>query len=128
MFGPLGVSLASQVRASRTLSRALQPIADAYARAAGHRQVGLKYEDLIVEERLDVEKALSRLSPQEAYDRTWRLRRAVQQDILHKDLPKDQWIKAEEDTPYLTPIIKEVVKEDSERAYWDSVEATPLRK
>lgn len=41
-------------------------------------------------------QAISRLSPEESFDRAWRLRRAVQQSILHKNLPKDQWIKPEE--------------------------------
>lgn len=46
MFGPLGLSLAAQVKQSRSLTKALTPIANAYARATGHRQLGLKYDDL----------------------------------------------------------------------------------
>lgn len=41
-------------------------------------------------------QALGRLSPSEQYDRAWRIRRAVQYSILHQDLPRDQWIPAEE--------------------------------
>ena len=36
--------------------KALRPLANAYARAAGHRQVGLRYDDLIWEEQDDVQK------------------------------------------------------------------------
>jgi len=36
--------------------RVMQPVATAYARAAGHRQLGLKYDDLIMEENEDVQK------------------------------------------------------------------------
>lgn len=36
--------------------RALTPVSAAYARAAGHRQVGLKYDDLIIEENDTVQK------------------------------------------------------------------------
>lgn len=46
MFGPLGVSLATQVKQSRALTNALMPLANALARASGHRQLGLKYDDL----------------------------------------------------------------------------------
>ncbi len=34
----------------------LKPVATAYARAAGHRKMGLKYDDLLMEEREDVQK------------------------------------------------------------------------
>ena len=41
-------------------------------------------------------KALGRLSEREAYDRIHRFRVASQQSVLHKNLPKEQWIKPEE--------------------------------
>lgn len=34
----------------------LKPLANAYVNAAGYRRVGLKYDDLIPEERIDVAK------------------------------------------------------------------------
>jgi ubiquinol-cytochrome c reductase subunit 7 len=34
----------------------LKPVANAYANALGHRQHGLRYDDLIIEEREDVQK------------------------------------------------------------------------
>ena len=34
----------------------LKPVASAYTHIAGYRQMGLKYDDLIVEEREDVQK------------------------------------------------------------------------
>lgn len=43
------------------LFNSLKPVANAYARAAGYRKVGLKYDDLIMEERYDVEKVSSGL-------------------------------------------------------------------
>jgi ubiquinol-cytochrome c reductase subunit 7 len=46
MFGPLGLSLAPQVKASRGLSKFLSPIAAFYARAVGHRKMGLRYDDI----------------------------------------------------------------------------------
>ncbi|KAF8326352.1 ubiquinol-cytochrome-c reductase complex subunit 6 [Cantharellus anzutake] len=125
VFGPFGVSLAPQIRASRTLSKFFAPLAQSFARISGHRQMGLRYDDLLIEERDDVAKALQRLSPAEQYDRAWRIRRAVQLSILHQNLPKDQWTPVKEDTRYLTPVIENVVKEDEERKFWDNVE--PIR-
>lgn len=50
-------SLAPLLKSSSAgLYKALRPLANAYARAAGHRQVGLRYDDLIVEEQEDVQK------------------------------------------------------------------------
>lgn len=53
-------------------------------------------DDLIVEENEDVLKALKRLPPQEAYDRVYRLRRAMQCSSTAKILPKSEWTKPEE--------------------------------
>ena len=44
--GPLGVSFASTIRRNRTLYRWFKPLSDWYANVAGHRKVGLKYDDL----------------------------------------------------------------------------------
>jgi hypothetical protein len=50
-------SLASCIKAySPSIFNGLKPLANAYARACGHRKVGLKYDDLIIEERDDVAK------------------------------------------------------------------------
>ncbi|ETW85540.1 hypothetical protein HETIRDRAFT_141404 [Heterobasidion irregulare TC 32-1] len=120
-FGPLGISFAPYVRSSRTLSRWLKPVASWYANLSGYRQMGFKYDDLLVEEREDVQRAIQRLTPNEAYDRAFRLKRASQLSILHTALPKEQWTKPEEDTRYLKPHVQEVEKEDVERAAWDTM-------
>ena len=44
--GPLGVSFASTIRRNRTIYRWFKPLSDWYANVAGHRKVGLKYDDL----------------------------------------------------------------------------------
>lgn len=41
-------------------------------------------------------QALTRLTPRESYDRIYRHRVAFQQSILHRPLPKEQWIKKED--------------------------------
>jgi ubiquinol-cytochrome c reductase subunit 7 len=38
------------------LFKALKPVAELYAKASGHRSMGLKWDDLLMEEREDVQK------------------------------------------------------------------------
>ena len=66
-------------------------------------------------------QALGRLSERESYDRAFRLRQAIHLSALHRELPKEQWLKAEDDKRYVSPILEEVVKENAEREAWDTV-------
>ena len=45
-------------------------------------------------------QALTRLTPREAYDRAYRFKRASQASVLHNDLPKSEWVKAEDVCPH----------------------------
>ena len=121
MFGPLSISLADSIKSSRTLYKWVKPVANWYADAARYRQYGFKYDDLLVEERDDVQRALGRLTPREHYDRTFRFKRACQASVLHKPLPKEEWTKAEEDVRYLAPHVVDVAGENAERAKWDTM-------
>ncbi|KAL6309106.1 cytochrome bd ubiquinol oxidase subunit [Sparassis latifolia] len=116
MYSPLGLSLAPFIRRHRSLYRWIKPFATWYADLSGYRKVGYKYDDLLVEERDD---ALGRLTPREAYDRAYRLKRGSQSSVLHENLPKSEWLKPEEDVRYLKPHVVEVEKEDKERSAWD---------
>ncbi|TIC26159.1 14 kDa subunit of cytochrome bd ubiquinol oxidase [Wallemia mellicola] len=121
MVNPLKLSLAPFIKGS--LRKTLEPIGKGYLSLAGFRQVGLRYDDLIQEENDEMQKALARLSPREEYDRAWRLRRAINQSILHKDLPKEQWSEDEASKQrYLTDRITEVANEHNERAMFDNPE------
>ena len=91
-----GLSLAKYVQSSPALMRMLKPVANAYANATGHRQMGLRYDDLLIEESDRVQKAISRLPEKESYDRAFRLRQAAQLSVLHRELPKEQWLPAKE--------------------------------
>jgi len=124
LFGPLGLSLAPYVKSSRTLSKYIKPLATWYANISGYRKYGYKYDDLLLEERPDVQRALTRLTPREYYDRTYRLKRASQASVLHAPLQKDLWVKPEEDVRYLKPHVLDVEKETNERAYWDNLSVT----
>ncbi|KAI0362694.1 ubiquinol-cytochrome-c reductase complex subunit 6 [Trametes cingulata] len=119
--GPLGPSLAPAIRRNRTLYQWLKPVADWYANVSGYRKVGLKYDDLLVEERPDVQRALERLTPREAYDRAYRFKRASHCSVLHDVLPKSEWTKPSEDVRYLKPIVEDVEREELERRKWDSM-------
>jgi ubiquinol-cytochrome c reductase subunit 7 len=124
MFGPLGFSLAPFVKSSRTLSRWITPFANWYANASGYRKYGFKYDDLLVEETPDVQRALNRLTPKEQYDRAYRLKRASQASVLHAPIVKDQWTPLSEDVRYLKPHVVSVVKEENERKMWDNITVT----
>lgn len=48
-------------------------------------------------------QAIQRLTPREHYDRAFRLKRASQASVLHKPLPKEQWLAPEEVCPSASP-------------------------
>ncbi|GAA5999447.1 ubiquinol--cytochrome-c reductase subunit 7 [Rhodotorula paludigena] len=115
----LGISFAKQVKASRGFLRFVKPLADRYANLADYRSHGLKYDDLLIEESANVQKALGRLSERESYDRAFRHRTAHMCAIAHEELPKAQWVKPTEDVRYLKPHVLEVEAEAADRAAFD---------
>ncbi|CAG9992650.1 unnamed protein product [Clonostachys byssicola] len=114
------VSLAPYVLKRPWLSRILKPVASWYVGASGYRKLGLRYDDLMEEERESVQIALKRLSSKESYDRIYRIRRAVQCSYQHKLLPKSEWTKPEEDVSYLQHIIEQVEAEIAEKDALDT--------
>ncbi|KAK6524314.1 Cytochrome b-c1 complex subunit 7 [Orbilia ellipsospora] len=66
------------ITARPRLLNIIKPISAKYVELAGYRKVGLLYEDLLREESATVQTALKRLPPRLAYDRAFRLRRALQ--------------------------------------------------
>lgn len=50
------ITLAPYIEKSPFLYKMVKPIANAYAHIAGYRQMGLKYDDLIVEENHQTQK------------------------------------------------------------------------
>ncbi|KAI1389813.1 14 kDa subunit of cytochrome bd ubiquinol oxidase [Hypoxylon trugodes] len=114
-------SLAPFISKRPWLLKFFKPVASWYSNAAGYRQLGLRADDLIVEENENVIKALKRLPSKEAYDRVYRLRRAFQCSTTHKLLPKSEWTKPEEDIPYLQPLINQIHAEEKEKQALDSL-------
>ncbi|EEQ83618.2 ubiquinol-cytochrome c reductase subunit 7 [Blastomyces dermatitidis ER-3] len=114
-------SLLKQINARPWLKRMMMPLANWHANASGYRQMGLRADDLIPEENDTVQLALRRLPPKEAYDRVFRIRRAFQLSIEHQLLPVEEQTKPEEDVEYLSPIIREIERENKERAELDNL-------
>ncbi|KAI8058956.1 cytochrome b-c1 complex subunit 7 [Gilbertella persicaria] len=120
----MSLTLKSLVQNSKLLSGFLKPVSKAYAGAAGYRQIGLRYDDLITEESEVVQEALRRLEiaePREAYDRAYRIRVAQQCSLSHQLLPKNQWVTPAQDVRYLQPYIDEVAAERAEREAFDNI-------
>ncbi|KAF4259172.1 hypothetical protein KXW98_000150 [Aspergillus fumigatus] len=103
------------------LKRWMMPLAQWYTDAAGYRKLGLRFDDLIPEESDVVQTALKRLPPKEAYDRVFRIRRAFQCSVSHTLLPAHEHTKPEEDVEYLSPIIREIERENKERVDLDTL-------
>ncbi|KAH7084935.1 ubiquinol-cytochrome C reductase complex 14kD subunit-domain-containing protein [Paraphoma chrysanthemicola] len=118
-------SLAPFINKRPWLQRFMKPLSNWYCNAAGYRQLGLRADDLLPEENDVVQTALKRLPPQEAYNRVFRLRRAIQLSMTHQLLPKEEWTKPDEDTPYLSDIITDVESEMAER---EDLEAMVINK
>merc|ERR1712039_555604 len=114
-------SLAPYIMKRPWLMRWMRPLSEWYFDNAGYRKLGLRADDLIPEEDEIVQQALKRLSPKEAYDRVFRLRRAFQCSLAHQLLPAEDQTKADEDQPYLSPIIEEIEAELKERADLESM-------
>ncbi|CAH1117086.1 unnamed protein product [Phaedon cochleariae] len=85
---------------------------------SGFNKYGLWRDDILYEDD-DVKEAIRRLPANIVDERNYRILRAVQLSGNKDILPKDQWTKLEDDKLYLTPIVKEVIKEREERQEWN---------
>ncbi|KAK9376912.1 cytochrome b-c1 complex subunit 7 [Lipomyces chichibuensis] len=103
------------------LAKLITPLQGFLIETNGYRKMGLRYDDLISEENPIVQKAINRLPPKEYCDRVFRIRRAHQLSIMQQLLPKEEYLKPDEDVRYLTPYILEVEAEMKEREYFDTM-------
>lgn len=62
--------------------------------------LGLFRDDIISENDPVIQEALKRLSDKEMFDRTFRLRRAIQLNLNHDILPKSEHTKPEDVKEY----------------------------
>lgn len=91
------------------------PASKYFTALAGYRNVGLRLDDLLIEETPVAQKAISRLPTEESYARNYRIITAHQLFLSHDLLPESKVLKAEDDVPYLTPYILEAEAEAAER-------------
>merc|ERR1711916_61326 len=95
-----------------------QTFGKAYRQSCGHRQYGLFYEDLFIED-VQNQEALRRLPENLMQARLRRMKTASQCYATQTVLPREQWVTDEEDVQYLTPYLNEVEQEDEDRmSYW----------
>jgi len=87
---------------------------------SGFNQLGLQHDDCLYEDD-DVKEALRRLPAKQTDERNFRIMRALQLDMCKSILPKEQWVKYEEDVKYLEPYLEEVKRERAERTEWNKV-------
>ncbi|WFD30091.1 Cytochrome b-c1 complex subunit 7 [Malassezia sp. CBS 17886] len=106
------ISFAKYIQSSPSLHKFLQPVANAYAHIAGYRQMGLLYDDLLMEENHPTQKG---------YDRVYRFRRAMQLSVNQRILPKNEWLPASKDVRYLSPLVEQVRAADAERLDFDTM-------
>jgi ubiquinol-cytochrome c reductase subunit 7 len=92
------------------------PAAKVFTYLSGYRQLGLKLDDLLIEENPAMQKAISRLPVEESYARNFRIITAHQLFLSADVLPESKSIKASEDVPYLTPYVLEAEAELAEKA------------
>ncbi|CCK70682.1 ubiquinol--cytochrome-c reductase subunit 7 KNAG_0F00100 [Huiozyma naganishii CBS 8797] len=110
---------------SPLLSKLCVPLATKFVNLAGYRKLGLRYNDLFSEENPIVQTALRRLPEEQSYSRNYRIIRAHQSELTHHLVPRNEWVKAQEDVHYLLPYILEA---ESEAAEKDSLDHLEIRK
>lgn len=109
---------------SPVLSKLCVPVANQFINLAGYKKLGLKFDDLIAEENPIMQTALRRLTEDESYARAYRIIRAHQTELTHHLLPRNEWIKAQEDVPYLLPYILEAEAAAKEKDELDNIEVS----
>ncbi|XP_048364253.1 cytochrome b-c1 complex subunit 7 [Sphaerodactylus townsendi] len=100
-----------------TGGRLLERFRKWYYNAAGFNKLGLMRDDTLYEDE-DVKEALKRLPEDMYYERLFRIKRAIDLTMRQQILPKEQWVKYEEDKYYLEPYLKEVIRERREKEEW----------
>ncbi|KAJ1516133.1 Cytochrome b-c1 complex subunit 7 [Coelomomyces lativittatus] len=96
MFGPLKIAqylrICESIQNSKILSSIINPLAAWAQNAAGYRKLGLKYDDLLMDDTEIAQEALARLPRSVLNDRVYRFRTAFQLSIQQTELPQEKWI------------------------------------
>jgi ubiquinol-cytochrome c reductase subunit 7 len=87
--------ISTYILSKPALRRVFVPAAAAFVNLSGYRKLGLKFDDLIVEENDIVQTALRRLPAEQQYERVYRIATAMQLSLSHKLLPKNEQMTPE---------------------------------
>lgn len=116
------VKAADFILSRPSLSKVVVPMAKVFCSYSGYREMGLKMNDIMLEETPIMQKAIKRLPADESYARVYRMITAHQLSLSHDLLPPSKAVKPEEDNHYLVPYILEAEKEAFEKAELDNME------
>ncbi|ESW99782.1 hypothetical protein HPODL_03653 [Ogataea parapolymorpha DL-1] len=97
------------------LRQFMLPVAKTFTYLSGYREIGLRLDDLMIEETPLMQKVISRLPADESYARNYRIITAHQLVLSAKVLPPSKVLKPEEDIPYMLPYILEAEAEEFEK-------------
>ncbi|BAO37656.1 cytochrome b-c1 complex subunit 7 [Kluyveromyces marxianus] len=116
------VKIGDYILKTPALAKVVVPIAHQFINLSGYRKMGLRFDDLIEEENDIAQTALRRLPADESYARIYRIVNAHQLALTHHLLPKEKYLKAEDDVPYLTPYLLEAEAFAKEKEELDNLE------
>lgn len=119
------MSLINAIKALTKNSKSVAALSEVHTNLMGYRQMGLKFDDLLPEEGELVQEALRRLPPREMQERNFRFKRAFSLTGTHSSLDSSEWIKPEEDLPYLRPLIAQVETEQASKVAFDNMSSIP---
>lgn len=103
------------------LRQIMLPISKAYVKFSGYRNMGLRQDDLLMEETPTAQTALNRLSSEESYARSYRIITAHQLSLTQSVLSNEKAVQPEEDIPYLWPLILEAEAAAKEKDDLDNI-------
>lgn len=115
------------IHASPVLKNIFLPSSRIFTKLAGYRDLGLKTEDLFMEENEVMKTALSRIPADESYKRVYRISVAFQASLTQQLASEADRIKPEEDTSYLIPYLLEAEAQIKERDDLDNLVVKPNR-
>lgn len=115
------------IYASPALKSIFLPSSRIFTKLAGYRDLGLKTEDIFMEETEVMKTALSRIPADESYKRIYRIAVAFQASLNQQLAAEADRIKPEEDTSYLVPYLLEAEAQQKERADLDNLVVKPSR-
>ena len=118
----LGDIVLNQIYKRPFLNKIFGEMATKYEDMMGFRKLGLFKVDIIDDEHPVVKIALSRLSDKEMFERNFRIRRAIQLDMLKEVLPVHERPVRHKRESYLLPLIFQVADELDEKAKYNKRE------